>query len=239
MGLRGTDIARESASLVLMSDDLSALVQALRIGQKIQWNIIHSLGFTIAVHIPIIVISLLPVISHNANMFHPVHIALLEMLINPACSIMFETQRTNNTVLTIHKTGKQLLSQKNILISISNGLIISALVAFTYEYLIIHQYAEDASRTAAMMMLLACDIGLLLSYLNTPSTQGFKNNPAQILMVFITVTLILLLTIQPQLATLLGFVQTQWSWWLIATVTAVVSYNGFSWLQAISLEQAG
>ena len=238
MGLRGTDIARESASLVLMSDDLSALVQALRIGQKIQWNIIHSLGFTIAVHIPIIVISLLPVISHNANMFHPVHIALLEMLINPACSIMFETQRTNNTVLTVHKTGKQLLSQKNILISISNGLIISALVAFTYEYLITHQYAEDASRTAAMMMLLACDIGLLLSYLNTPSTQGFKNNPAQGLMVFITVTLILLLTIQPQLATLLGFVQTQWSWWLIATVTAVVSYNGFSWLQAISPEQA-
>lgn len=90
MGQQGTDVAREAASLVLLNDSFASIVSAIRQGRHIYDNITKAAAFTFSVHIPIIALTLVPVLLHWPVLLLPVHIVLLELLINPACSIVFE-----------------------------------------------------------------------------------------------------------------------------------------------------
>jgi len=92
MGERGTDVAREAAALVLLDDSFASIVQAIRGGRRIFDNITKATRFTFAVHMPIIALALLPALLHWPVLLLPVHIVLLELLIDPACSIVFEAE---------------------------------------------------------------------------------------------------------------------------------------------------
>ncbi|MGD9499097.1 cation-translocating P-type ATPase [Halothiobacillus sp.] len=99
MGERGTDVAREAAALVLLDDSFASIVQAMRGGRRIFDNIIKATRFTFAVHMPIIALALLPALLHWPVLLLPVHIVLLELLIDPACSIVFEAEPAANDVM--------------------------------------------------------------------------------------------------------------------------------------------
>ncbi len=91
MGKRGTAVARESADLVLLEDSFSALVQALAIGRRIDDNLHRALGYTLAIHLPIASLSLLPLLLPGQPLILlPVHIALLHLVIDPASTVVFE-----------------------------------------------------------------------------------------------------------------------------------------------------
>ena len=91
MGQRGTAVARESADLVLLGDDFGSLVQAIALGRRIEANLHRALGYTLAIHLPIAAISLLPLlIPGQPLLLLPVHIALLHLVIDPACTVVFE-----------------------------------------------------------------------------------------------------------------------------------------------------
>ena len=91
MGERGTAVAREAADLVLLRDDFSALVEALAIGRRIEANLHRALGYTLAIHLPIAGLSLLPLLIPQLPLvLLPVHIALLHLVIDPACTVVFE-----------------------------------------------------------------------------------------------------------------------------------------------------
>jgi Ca2+-transporting ATPase len=91
MGKRGTAVARESADLVLLDDSFSALVQALAIGRRIDANLHRALGYTLAIHLPIAALSLLPLLMAGQPLILlPVHIALLHLVIDPASTVVFE-----------------------------------------------------------------------------------------------------------------------------------------------------
>jgi len=92
MGERGTDVAREAAALVLLDDSFASIVQAIRGGRRIFDNITKATRFTFAVHVPIVALALLPPLLHWPVVLLPVHIVLLELLIDPACSIVFEAE---------------------------------------------------------------------------------------------------------------------------------------------------
>ncbi len=92
MGERGTDVAREAAALVLLDDSFASIVQAIRGGRRIFDNIAKATRFVFAVHMPIIALTLLPALLHWPVLLLPVHIVLLELLIDPACSIVFEAE---------------------------------------------------------------------------------------------------------------------------------------------------
>ena len=92
MGERGTDVAREAAALVLLDDSFGSIVVALRQGRRIYDNISKATRFTFAVHVPIIALALIPALLHWPVLLLPVHIVLLELLIDPACSIVFEAE---------------------------------------------------------------------------------------------------------------------------------------------------
>jgi Ca2+-transporting ATPase len=92
MGQRGTDVAREAAALVLLDDSFSALVNAVRAGRRIFSNLRNAVGYLIAVHVPIVGVSLLPVLTGGPALLLPIHVVLLELIIDPACSLVFEAQ---------------------------------------------------------------------------------------------------------------------------------------------------
>ena len=92
MGERGTDVAREAAALVLLDDSFASIVQAIRGGRRIFDNITKATRFVFAVHMPIIALALLPALLHSPVLLLPVHIVLLELLIDPSCSIVFEAE---------------------------------------------------------------------------------------------------------------------------------------------------
>ncbi len=92
MGARGTDVAREAASLVLLKDDFASLLTAVRHGRRIFANLRKAITFVVAVHVPIVGLSLLPVLLGWPMLLRPVHILCLQLLIDPACTVIFEAE---------------------------------------------------------------------------------------------------------------------------------------------------
>ena len=100
MGGRGTDVARESASLVLLDDDFSSIVAAVRLGRRIFDNIKKAIAFILAVHVPIAGLSMLPVFFADwPLLLLPVHIVFLELIIDPSCSLIFEAEEAEANVM--------------------------------------------------------------------------------------------------------------------------------------------
>ncbi|MDO9103147.1 MAG: HAD-IC family P-type ATPase [Candidatus Nitrotoga sp.] len=99
MGGRGTDVARESASLVLVDDNFAAIVAAVRLGRRIFDNLRKAMSYILAVHVPIAGMALLPVLFGWPALLYPMHIALLELIIDPACSIAFENEPAESDVM--------------------------------------------------------------------------------------------------------------------------------------------
>ena len=99
MGGRGTDVAREASSIVLLDDDFASIVRTIKVGRRIYDNLRKAMGYIIAVHIPIGGIVLLPLLTGLPLILAPVHIAFLEMVIDPICSIVFEAEKEESNVM--------------------------------------------------------------------------------------------------------------------------------------------
>ncbi|MDE2621551.1 MAG: cation-translocating P-type ATPase, partial [Sphingomonadales bacterium] len=99
MGKRGTDVAREAASIVLVEDDFGAIVSAVRVGRRIYDNIRKALGFIFGVHVPIAGLAILPLALGLPVILGPLQIALLEMVIDPICALVFEAERAESRIM--------------------------------------------------------------------------------------------------------------------------------------------
>ena len=99
MGGRGTDVAREAASLVLLDDNFASIVGAVRLGRRIFDNLRKSMSYILAVHVPIAGAALLPVLLGWPTLMFPLHIAFLELVIDPACSLVFENEPSERDVM--------------------------------------------------------------------------------------------------------------------------------------------
>lgn len=99
MGKRGTDVAREASAIVLLEDDFGSIVHAVRLGRRIYDNIRKAMAFIFAVHVPIAGLALLPLFLGLPILFGPIHIALLEMVIDPVCALVFEAERDESNIM--------------------------------------------------------------------------------------------------------------------------------------------
>ncbi len=131
MGERGTDVAREAASLVLLDDDFGAIVAAVRLGRRIWDNLQKAMAFVVAVHVPIAGLALLPFVFDLPILLGPVHIAFLEMVIDPVCSIAFEAEPEEDDVMARppRDPATPLLSRRLIAWGAIQGVVALALVA--------------------------------------------------------------------------------------------------------------
>jgi P-type Ca2+ transporter type 2C len=129
MGGRGTDVAREAASLVLLDDDFSSIVEAVRLGRRIYDNLQKAMTYVFAIHLPIAGLSLLPVLSGLPLVLMPLHIVFLELVIDPACSTAFESEPAHPQIMKRppRHPKSRLFDRRLITSSVSQGLVLFAM----------------------------------------------------------------------------------------------------------------
>jgi Ca2+-transporting ATPase len=131
MGGRGTDVAREASAIVLLDDDFGSIVKTIRLGRRIYDNLRKAIEYIVAVHIPIAGLALLPLLLGMPLVLTPIHIAFLEMIIDPACSMVFEAEGEEANVMRRPPRDPKspLLLRRRILWALLQGLIALAILA--------------------------------------------------------------------------------------------------------------
>ena len=165
MGGRGTDVAREAASLVLLDDDFSSIVQAIKLGRRIFDNLKKAMAYIFAIHVPIAGMSLLPILFQWPLVFFPVHIAFLELIIDPASSLIFEAEREESNVMKRPPRDPQepLFGRQMILLSLLQGLgILVVILAVFLIALHLGQGAQEA-RALTFTALIIANLCLILT----------------------------------------------------------------------------
>jgi len=164
MGGRGTDVARESASLVLMDDDFSSIVAAIRLGRRIYDNIKKAIAFILAVHVPIAGLSMIPIFYRDwPLLLLPVHIVFLELIIDPSCSLIFEAEEAESDVMKRppRKSGERLFSLRTTGLALMQGL--SVLIVCIAVFLITRtHHSDDAARGLMFATLVVAFIVIIL-----------------------------------------------------------------------------
>ncbi len=176
MGKRGTDVARESASLVLLDDDFCSIVTAVRHGRRIFDNLVHTSSYLLAVHIPIASISVFPILFDLPLVLLPIHIAFLHLIIEPASSIAFEADPESSKIMSQPPRGLQesVFSSRRMIPVIGKGLATFILLFLVLLGSIWMGLGEPEARTITFASLLLSHIALL--YSERGSSMG-KHNP--------------------------------------------------------------
>jgi P-type Ca2+ transporter type 2C len=166
MGEKGTDVAREASSLVLMDDNFASIVGAIKMGRRIFDNLQKALGYIFAIHVPIAGLSLIPVFFAGMPLIlWPVHIVFMESIIDPACSIIFEAEKEEANVMSRppKSLNEPFFGAKKIVLSCLQGvgiLVICLLVYFIGQKM---GYTEKALRTFTFISLMVSNIAVILS----------------------------------------------------------------------------
>ncbi|OIO60507.1 MAG: ATPase [Alphaproteobacteria bacterium CG_4_10_14_0_2_um_filter_63_37] len=165
MGGRGSDVARESAGLVLLDDDFASIVRAVALGRRIHANLRKAMAFILAVHVPIVGLSLLPVALGWPLLLAPVHILFLELIIDPACSIAFEAEPGSRALMRRppRDPNAPLFDRRMVLIALLQGLGVLAVALGLFAWGWLQGRPEDEARTLAFTALVAGNLGLILT----------------------------------------------------------------------------
>ena len=205
MGKKGTEIAKQAADLILLNDDLSKMVKAVAMGRKIYSNLKKAFQYIISIHIPILLTVFIPLALGwiYPNIFSPVHIIFLELIMGPTCTIIFENEPEEKNIMSQKPRPftSSFFNWKELTTSIVQGLIITAGTLFTYQYALRQGFDEAITRTMVFTVLITANIFLTLVnrsfYYSIFTTLKYKNNmvlPA--ILITITITAFLLF-VQP------------------------------------------
>lgn len=164
MGGRGTDVAREASSIVLLDDDFGSIVRTIRLGRRIYDNLRKAMAYIVAVHLPIAGLALLPLVTGLPLVLHPLHIAFLEMIIDPACSLVFEAEAEEPDLMRRppRARGARLFSAVMIGWSVGQGLLAFAAVAAVYLLAARHGLPAEDIRALSFFTLILANIALIL-----------------------------------------------------------------------------
>ncbi|GHD78181.1 cation-translocating P-type ATPase [Vogesella fluminis] len=221
MGKRGTDVAREAAALVLLDDDFTAIVAAIRLGRRIFANLRQAMSYTLAVHVPIIGLSMLPLLFGMPLILAPIHIAFLELLIDPACSIVFEaeSERPQQMQQPPRHTGEALLSLPQVWLALAQGALVLLSCGVAYAASLAAALDDATARTLAFIVLVSANALLILP--NRSAQSGWRALFGGLSAVAAwvlggTLLSLLLITDIPALAGAFGFVPPAPGLWLAA-----------------------
>lgn len=164
MGGRGTDVAREASSIVLLDDDFGSIVRTVRLGRRIYDNLRKAMVYILAVHVPIAGVALLPLMLGLPLVLTPVHIAFLEMAIDPACSIVFEAEPDEDDIMRRPPRGPEsrLLSSRMAAWGLLQGGLAFAALAAVFAAAIGRNMPEDELRALVFVSLVLVNTSLIL-----------------------------------------------------------------------------
>jgi len=212
MGMKGTEIAKQAASLILVDDDLSRMVDAVAMGRKIYTNLKKAIQYIISIHIPIILTVFIPLALHwvYPNIFSPSHVIILELIMGPTCSIIFENEpMEKNTMFKKPRPfSTTFFNYKELTTSIVQGLAITIGALTAYQYTISLGFSENTIRTIVFMVLIVANIFLTLVnrsfYYSIFTTLKYKNTLVP-LIIGLTILLSLFLLYVPTLTNFFEF----------------------------------
>jgi Ca2+-transporting ATPase len=207
MGQKGTEIARQAASMILLNDDLEKMVDAVAMGRKIYENLKKAIRYIISIHIPIILTVLIPLIFNwkYPNIFSVVHIIFLELIMGPTCSIIFENEPMEKDLMLQKPRpfSDTFFNLRELSISIIQGLMISAGALMIYQFALHQDYNEQQTRTMTFATLITANIMLTLvnrSFVFSIATTMRYQNKLIPAVIFLTLTLTGLMIFVPSLA---------------------------------------
>ncbi|MBX3591661.1 MAG: cation-translocating P-type ATPase [Burkholderiaceae bacterium] len=226
MGGRGTDVAREASSLVLLDDDFGSIVRTVRLGRRIYDNLRKAMTYILAIHVPIAGMALLPLLTGLPIVFWPVHIAFLEMVIDPVCSIVFEAEEEEADVMRRppRKPDSRILSGSVIAWSLLQGLLAFAVVAGVYVGAARAGGSDAEVRAVAFVGLVLANFALVLvnrSYGIHPIRQLTHPNRALVWVVAVAGSLIAVALLWPPATELFRFGAFHWHDLAIAAAAAL------------------
>lgn len=237
MGKRGTEVAKQAASLVLVNDDLSSMVDAIAQGRRIYQNLKKAIAYIVSIHIPIVLTVAVPLLAgwKLENLFSPIHIIFLELVMGPTCSIAFENEPAEAGQMSQapRKMADTFLAGKELYRSIAQGLGIALAVLSVY-YVTMHQgQSIDGVRTQVFLTLVLSNIALTL--VNRSFTQPVWKTirvPNWMLWLMLGLTLCLLLATLfiPPVQHLFGFTRipvSAFGWCGLAALAGVGWIEGY------------
>jgi len=233
MGKKGTEIAKQAANLILIDDDFSKMTDAIAMGRRIYVNLKKAIQYIISIHIPIILIVFIPLAFGwlYPNIFTPVHIIFLEIIMGPTCSVIYENEPMEGNLMLQkpRPLTTTFFNLKEITISIIQGLVITLGLLFVYNYCVDEGFTEKYTRTTVFLTLIMSNILLTLEnrsfYYSVFTTIRYKNNLV-LMIIGITIGITSLLLFVPVfsnfflfekvdkaqigLSVLVGFVSVMW-----------------------------
>jgi Ca2+-transporting ATPase len=232
MGERGTDVAREASDLVLLNDDFSSIVAAVRLGRRIFDNLRRAMNYVIAVHVPIAGLSLFLPLFHLPIVLLPAHIALLELIIDPACSTVFEAEPEESNVMKRppRPLSQRIFDPRTIGISVLQGVGILLSVVILLLYVLHSGKSDIEARTMAFSALVIANVLLIVT--NLSWSENFiqilsRHNRALWSVIVGTFAALIIILVVPFARSLFHFSQLHTNDVIIVSAVAVVSVVWF------------
>ncbi|HLP19653.1 MAG TPA: cation-translocating P-type ATPase, partial [Chitinophagales bacterium] len=239
MGRKGTEIAKEAASLILVEGDLSKMVDAVAAGRKIYANLKKAIQYIISIHIPIILTVFLPLVLGWAfpNIFSPVHIIFLELIMGPTCSIIYENEpmEQDTMIQKPRAATSDFFSIKELSTSILQGLVITAGCLAVYQFAVYKNFNETLTRSMVFTALITSNIFLTLVnrsfYYSFFTTLKYKNHLVP-LVILVTIIVSGLLLFVPMLANFFQFSQMNF---MQLSISIAIGFVAVIWYEFVKL----
>lgn len=240
MGKKGTEIAKDAASLILLEDDLAKMIDAIAMGRKIYTNLKKAIQYIISIHIPIILMVFIPLALGwiYPNIFSPIHVIFLEIIMGPTCSIIYENEpMEKNLMLQKPKAISTTFFQwRELTVSIVQGLVIALGTLFIYRYAVYNGYNEELTRTMVFTDLVVANIFLTLInrsfYYSIWTTLKYKNKLV-LYIIAITVLIVASLLFVPPLTIFFEFETLNFTQLLLCIVVGFISVIWFEMVKLV------
>jgi len=239
MGQRGTDVAREASAIVLLDDDFSSIVHGVRMGRKVFDNLKKAMIYIVSVHIPIAGMAILPILFWRPVILYPIHIVFMELLIDPACSIIFEWEREEANIMSrFPRDAKEaLFGKRTLFLSVLQWLFALLMVLLMFKVFIRLGQSEIVAKTAAFVTLIIGNVSLILvnrSWTHTIiHTLKIKNAALIPVVVWALVCLIMMVYI-PAIQNIFHFSSMSIAYFLLAIAGWLLSVFRFEWVKFFS-----
>ncbi|MFA6357884.1 MAG: cation-translocating P-type ATPase [Candidatus Omnitrophota bacterium] len=239
MGERGTDVAREASALVLLNDDFSSIVHAVRLGRRIFDNLKKAIAYIFSIHVPIAGMSFLPVLFNLPIALLPAHIAFLELIIDPACSTVFEASVEENNIMKRppRNLRESLFNKKSFIFSLLQGLSVLAVVFAVFMFALFLKKGELEARTLAFATLVFANVMLIITNLSwSKNLVGIlrSKNKALLAVMCGALAALMLVIYVPALRNLFHFSVLSVGDLLIAFVSGIISLVWFEGFKALN-----
>ena len=177
MGKRGTDVAREAADLVLLDDSFPAIVGGVRLGRRIFSNLRKALTYVMAIHVPIAGLALLPILFGMPPLLYPMHVVMLELIIDPVCSLVFESEPSDRSAMLRppRSIKEPLFGRPQIILAAVQGAVLLAAVLGIYVWSLSIELSENQARAAGFMVLVLGNLVLALADASGSATRLFDS----------------------------------------------------------------